>query len=80
MNVYVDDFAVFNAQIITATAPIRLNIEAGSNAAILSWTNSAFTLQAAPFVTGLYTNIPGATSPYTNPVTSTQQYFRLIAN
>lgn len=80
LDVYVDDFAVFNAQIITATVAIPLNIETGSNAAILSWTNSAFTLQAAPFVTGLYTNIPGATSPYTNPVTGTQQYFRLIAN
>jgi hypothetical protein len=35
-------------------------------------------LQSAPAVTGTFTNIPGATnSPYTNPITAAQQFFRL---
>ncbi len=45
---------------------------------VLSWTNAGFSLQSAPQVTGTFTNIPGATSPYTNPVTGAQQFFRLM--
>ncbi len=45
---------------------------------VLSWTNAGFNLQSAPAVTGTFTNIPGATSPYTNPVTGPQQFFRLM--
>jgi hypothetical protein len=37
-------------------------------------------LQSAPTVTGTYTNVPGATSPYTNAITGSQKFFRLIAN
>jgi len=48
------------------SAPILLTIQSLGNAVLLSWTNSTFALQAAPFVTGTYTNIPGATSSYTN--------------
>jgi uncharacterized repeat protein (TIGR03803 family) len=51
-----------------------------NNQMVLTWTNANFSLQAAPLVTGIYTNIPGATSPYTNFITGAQQYFRLIAN
>ena len=47
---------------------------------VLTWTNSAFGLQAAPAVIGAYINIPGAASPYTNAITGSQQFFRLIAN
>ena len=39
-------------------------------------TYSFGTLQAAPAVTGTYTNVPGATSPYTNALTGPQKYFR----
>jgi len=46
---------------------------------ILSWRNAAFSLQSAPTVAGTFTNIPSATSPYTNRVSSAQQYFRLVA-
>ena len=48
------------------------------NEAVLTWTNAAFSLQAAPNVTGAYTNIPGATSPYTNVLSGSRQFFRLI--
>jgi NAD(P)-dependent dehydrogenase (short-subunit alcohol dehydrogenase family) len=58
--------------------PIPLSFQCISNSLVLSWTNSAFVLQSAPATTGTYTNIPGATSPYTNPITSGQQFFRLL--
>jgi hypothetical protein len=34
-------------------------------------------LQSAPVISGTFTNLPGATSPYTNAITGSQQYFRL---
>ncbi len=45
---------------------------------VLSWTNAGFNLQSAPAVTGTFTNVPGATSPYTNGATGAQQFFRLM--
>ena len=36
--------------------------------------------ESAPAITAMFTNIPGATSPYTNPITGSQQYFRLVSN
>jgi len=47
---------------------------------VLTWTDSTFGLQAAPTVTGTYTNVPNATSPFTNTVPASQQFFRLIGN
>jgi len=51
---------------------------------ILTWpTNNAgfdytgYTLQSAPAISGTFTNLPAATSPYTNPISGTQQFFRL---
>ena len=57
-----------------------LTIKQSGTNVVLTWTNSAFGLQAAPAVTGTYTNIPGAASPYTNPITGPQKFFRPIAN
>jgi hypothetical protein len=57
-----------------------LSIQKLNNQAILTWTNSGFSVQTAPAITGTFTNIPCATSPYTNPITGSQQYFRLKAN
>jgi uncharacterized repeat protein (TIGR03803 family) len=57
--------------------PIPLNISFAIGRVILSWSNPTFALQAAPAVTGTYTNIPGATSPYTNIITGLQMFFRL---
>jgi uncharacterized repeat protein (TIGR03803 family) len=58
-------------------SPIPLNLHSTSNAVILSWSDPAFSLTAAPTVTGVYTNVPGATSPYTNAITGSQKFFRL---
>lgn len=44
---------------------------------VLNWVDPSFQLQSAPIVSGPYTNIPAATSPYTNAAVSGQQFFRL---
>ena len=46
---------------------------------VLNWTNSTVILQTSPDITGPFTNIPSATSPYTNALTHPQQYFRLAS-
>jgi hypothetical protein len=59
-----------------------LNIKFIGNAVILSWADpaSTFFLQSATNVTGAYTNVVGAASPYTNTVSGSQKFFRLQAN
>jgi uncharacterized repeat protein (TIGR03803 family) len=66
---------------LSLVAPQLTTIRSGANI-ILTWpTNAAgFTLQSAPAITSTFTNIAGATSPYTNAITSAQQFFRLISN
>ena len=64
--------------ISTVATPIPLAMQRVGGNVVLSWTNSIFSLQAAPAVTGTYTNVTGATSPYTNPVSGPSGFFRLI--
>ena len=56
-------------------------IPSGANV-ILTWPANAagFTLQSAPAITGTFTDLPAATSSYTNPIAGSQRYFRLISN
>ncbi len=61
-----------------APVSIPLAISKSGNNVTLTWANSAFNLQAAPSVTGTYTNVPGATSPYTIPAGGAERYFRLV--
>jgi hypothetical protein len=63
---------------------VPLAIQKTGNEAVLSWTNAAFgwtnpnwRLQTAPGLTGPFTKIDGATSPYTNPLVGNQRFFRL---
>ena len=67
---------------LSSVVPIPLNIRGISNAVVLSWTDpaSAFSLQASTLVTGVYTNVPGATSPFTNTFSDATKFFRLLAN
>ena len=48
-----------------------------TNATILSWSDPTFTLQAATNAAGPFTNVSGATSPYTNSTITPQRFFRL---
>lgn len=57
-----------------------LGIQPSNTQMMLTWTNATFNLQSAPTITGTFTNIPGATSPFTNPISGAQQFFRLISN
>ena len=57
-----------------------LTIQSLGNAVVLTWANNGFSLQAAPNLTGGFTTIPGATSPYTEAVSGPQRFFRLIGN
>jgi hypothetical protein len=69
--------------VLTVTSlqpPISLDIQKRGSAVVLSWTNSAFSLQSAPSPTGAFTNLPAASSPFTNAISGPAQYFRLTAN
>lgn len=63
-----------------ALQPVPLNYQIFGNQLVLSWTNSAFSLQSTPLITGNFSNISGAISPFTNPISGPQQYFRLKGN
>ena len=64
----------------SSVPPPRLDFQKLNNQLLLSWTNANLTLQTGPAATGASTNLPAATSPYTNPFTAPQQFFRLISN
>lgn len=70
---------VFALTLASTPTAIPLSIQLTAGKAVLSWADpaSAFALQVAPAVTGVYSNVPGAVSPYTNPVTGSQSFFRL---
>jgi hypothetical protein len=57
--------------------PVPLLVQRLGDQVVLSWTNAAFGLQSAPTLSDVFTNVPGAISPYTNPISSGGQFFRL---
>jgi uncharacterized repeat protein (TIGR03803 family) len=57
--------------------PPDLGIQLVGNTVILNWNDPAFVLQAASGVTGSFTNVPFAVSPYTNAITGSKVFFRL---
>jgi uncharacterized repeat protein (TIGR03803 family) len=64
-------------------APTLTIARSGTNI-LLTWPANAagfdytgLSLQAAPSITGPYTNIPGAASPYTTPASGAHQFYRL---
>jgi hypothetical protein len=61
----------------SSVPPPRLDFRLLKDQLVLSWTDAGSNLQSAPAVTGSFTNLPAATSPYTNVTTSAQQFFRL---
>jgi hypothetical protein len=80
-----DNLGGTSSSVITVTVanltPIPLSAAPVNNNAglVLSWTNSAFSLQRATNVVGPYVTVPGATSPYTNlTTTNAAGFFRLV--
>lgn len=63
-----------------SSGSIPLGYQLLSTNLILSWSSAAFSLQSALEVSGTYLNVPGAISPYTNPVVGNRKFFRLIGN
>ncbi|HUA65133.1 MAG TPA: hypothetical protein VME24_04750 [Alphaproteobacteria bacterium] len=59
-----------------AAAP-KLNISQSGNQVVLTWADSTYSLQSAPAVTGPYTTVSGATSPYSYAITGGKRFFRL---
>ncbi len=58
---------------------IPLNIALVGGSAVLTWSNAAFSLQAAGSLTDTFTDVPNATSPYTNVIAGSHQFFRLVS-
>ena len=61
-----------------AAAPVRVALQVQQVAPgqwQITWTGTDGALQASPVVSGGYTNVPGASSPYTIPISSGPQLF-----
>jgi len=63
----------------SSVPPVLLDFQRLNDRLVLSWTNARVSLQSAPAATGTFTNVLGATSPYTNSLIGPQKYFRLAA-
>jgi len=64
-------------QLIRTPALPLLSITTSGSDLIVSWTPAVGQLQAADQLTGTFTNVVGATSPYTNSATAAESYFRV---
>ena len=53
---------------------------APQEAMVLTWSDPTFSLQVSTNAAGIYTNVIGAASPYTNNIAGSSVFFRLIAN
>ncbi len=74
-NLFTETYDIFTIKYVDA-----LTIETLTNQVVLKWPQEDAQLQAAPAVTGVYTNIPGAVSPHVYPITGSAMYFRLKPN
>ena len=79
-NSYPDRYDFVTIKYSSSIPSAHLDFQKLNNQLVLSWTNGNFSLQSAPFVPGTFTNVPGATSPYTNSFSAPRQFFRLIGN
>ena len=70
-------FSTYSSVTNSITLPITLIIRVSGNQAILSWPGG--TLQSAGQLNGPYSNVTGASSPYTNALSGTQKYYRVQA-
>jgi hypothetical protein len=84
-TVLIDDLRVglsFASVVPTGSTliPIPLIAQRIGNQIRFNWNDPTFVLQSAPAVSGIYTNIPGASSPFTNTITGGAKFFRLKSN
>jgi hypothetical protein len=81
-NGAIDDVAFYNHALTLAqvqshyAASVRLSVSRSGNDIVLSWPQGI--LQEAGAVTGTYTNVTGATSPYTNAPTGAAGFYRVL--
>jgi hypothetical protein len=62
----------------SGVAPIPLQIRQDGTNVILTWSNPAFSLASSTDLAACTNKIPGATSPYTNPIAGDKRFFRLV--
>ncbi len=61
----------------TGLQPLPLQTQKTTNNLVLTWDNNVFQLQSATSITATFTNVVGATSPYTNTISTNSRFFRL---
>jgi hypothetical protein len=77
----IDEVAVYNYALSAQQAQVHyqnsvsIGIANSGGTIILTWPLG--TLQSAPEASGVYTNVPGATSPFTNAISGSQSFFRV---
>jgi len=77
----IDEVAVYNYALSERQAQahylnsVSIGIANSGGTIILTWPIG--TLQSAPQVNGVYTNVPRATSPFTNVISESQSFFRV---
>ena len=69
---------VFALTVSMSLSSIPLNLQLNAPNLVLTWANPGFFLQTASRITGPWTTVPGATSPYNAPDTNPMQFFRLV--
>jgi hypothetical protein len=62
---------------VSVTQSPWLSISRSGNQAIISWSPAVGQLQSAGSVNGTYTNVPAATSPYTNTLSGSALFYRV---
>jgi len=67
----------FAPPVTSAIVPAALSVQLVLGQVVLTWPGAGGALQAAGNVTGTYTNVPGASSPYTNTLAAPQLFYRL---
>lgn len=63
---------------LASTSRLTIHLVAGK--AVITWSHAGDALQVALEPAGPYSTVSGATSPYTNAINSSRQFFRLIGN
>ncbi len=76
----IDGFQIVQTGGSVAPSPIPLNVSCANGSVTLTWSNPAFKLQSASNVSGPYIDVAGASSPYTEPSSGAQKFYRLYWN